>query len=248
MVEEFKIIEKYVPQLSKPSYMLIGLPDAGLVGGIVSEYLINNLQLKEYGELYSPDLLPPISHVTNGQVMSPVKLYHTNNLIVVHSWIALPINALYPLAKSVVSYAKKYDINTIISITGIPVPNRLDLQELNTYWVTSTEDLAEELSKYPEIKRFTEGYVAGPYAPILLESKFNGIRNFLLIVESFQDLPDPEASAKALQFISKYIGITVDISGLLKEAEEIRDRIRGLMEQTKRQMPEYSLGRPTTYA
>lgn len=249
MVEEFKIIERYVPQITKPSYMLVGLPDAGLVGGIVTEYLINNLNMKEYGEIYSPDLLPPISHVANGQVMSPVRLYHSINFIVVHSWIAIPSHSLYPLAKTIINYAKKYGIDTIISITGLPVSDRLELKSLNTFWVSSNEDLAKELEQYPDIKKFDEGYIAGPYAPLLLESKFNGVRNFLLIVESFQDLPDPEASAKALQFISRYIGFNVDVSGLLKEAEEIRDKIKGLMEQTKRQMPQYSLsGRPTTYA
>ncbi|MEM3213832.1 MAG: PAC2 family protein, partial [Metallosphaera sp.] len=67
-------------------------------------------------------------------------------------------------------------------------------------------------------------------------------------VESFLDIPDPEASAVALEIMGRYLGFTLDTSALLKEAEEIRARIKGLMEQTKRELPTYSSGKPMSYA
>lgn len=248
MQEDFELKEKYIPQLSKPAYLLVSLPDAGLVGSIAGEFLINHLDLKEYGEIYSHKYLPPISHVIGGLAKSPLRLYHSDNLILLHSWVAIPANTLYPLARFIVNYAEKYGIGTIISITGVPVPNRLDLDKPTPYWITNSEDFAKELDELNLMKKFDEGYIAGPYATILIEASKKSIRNFVIVVESFLDLPDPEASAVALEIISKIIGFKVDTTSLLKEAEEIREKIKGLMQQTKQEIPNYAGLKPFTYA
>ncbi len=38
MSEAFEIRERYVPQIGRPSYLLVSLPDAGLVGSISGEF------------------------------------------------------------------------------------------------------------------------------------------------------------------------------------------------------------------
>ncbi|WP_218258476.1 proteasome assembly chaperone family protein [Saccharolobus shibatae] len=246
--EAFEVRERYVPQIGRPSYLLVSLPDAGLVGSISGEFLINSLNLKEYGEIYSHKYLPPISHVVNGVAKSPIRLYHYDNFLLLHSWVAIPANSIHHLADLVVDYAEKYGIQTIISITGVPVPNRLELEKPTPYWVVSSEDFAKELDSLNLMKKFVEGYVTGPYAPILFESAKKFIRNLVIVVESFLDLPDPEAAAVALDILSKMLGFKVDTSSLLKEAEEIRVRIKGLMQQTRQELPNYSGLRPYTYA
>ncbi len=84
--------------------------------------------------------------------------------------------------------------------------------------------------------------------PILSYSQREKLNNIIIVVESFMDLPDPEASAIALSILSKYIGFPLDTEELLKEAEEVRERIRGLMSQTREELPKYATGRPMTYA
>jgi len=245
--ENLYVMEYETPQIIRPAYMLIGLPDAGLVGEIATEYIIRKFKLKLFSSVYIPRLLPPISKINNGIANSPIELYYGNNLIVFHSWIAVSLDAIYHIAKIIINYAKKYKVDTIISLTGLPIQNRLDIEKPSIYWIANSLELAEEMNKFPEIRRFGDGYLAGPYAPILLESIKEGVKNLVIITESFSDLPDPEASAVALSFIAKYIGTEIDTSELLREAEEIREKIRGLMEQTKRQMPTYALGRPSSY-
>lgn len=244
----FEIRESYIPQLTKPSYMIIGLPDAGLVGEIATEFLIEKGGFKEYGEVFSKKYIPPVMHVTNGVAKSPLRVYHNVNTIILHAWTALPASSAYPLAEFIVDYAKKYGIDTIISITGVPIPNRLDIEKPTAYWIASEEGLSEELSNTNLMQKFDDGYIAGPYAPILLEASRKNVKNFVVVVESFLDIPDPEASAVALDIISKYIGFSIDVSSLLKEAEEIRAKIKGLMEQTKKELPSYSSVRPMSYA
>ncbi|QKQ99311.1 proteasome assembly chaperone family protein [Metallosphaera tengchongensis] len=250
MDENFDIEERYIPELRKPAYMLIGIPDAGLVGEIVTEFLISKGIVEEFGQIFSRKYLPPILHVDDGVAKSPLRLYYGKgiNLIVLHAWTALPANAAYPLAKLVTDYASRYGIQEIISITGLPVPNRLDLEKPSAYWIANSKDMAESLNGLSNVQKFAQGYISGPYAPILYESSKTKIRNLAIVVESFLDIPDPEASAVALEIISSYLGFKVDVSGLLQEAEEIRSRIRGLMEQTKKELPSYSSGKPMSYA
>ena len=244
----YEIIEKYQPQLSKPTYLIVGLPDAGLVGVIATEYLIEKLGLKEFAEVYAPEILPPISHVKDGIAKSPIRLYHNHNMIIFHSWIAIPSTSVIPIAKIIVDVAKRYNVSYIISITGLPIQDRLNAEKLNAYWIANSQDLATELQRLGLMEKFGDGYIAGPYAPLLTEASKNNIYNFVVVVESFLDLPDPEASAVALNILSKYIGFSISVDELLKEAEDIRDRIKGLMSQTRQELPNYALSRPLTYA
>lgn len=244
----YEIIEKYMPTLTRPTYLVVGLPDAGLVGVIATEYLIEKLGLKEFAEVYAPEILPPISHVQDGIAKSPVRLYHNHNIIVFHSWIAIPSSSIIPLTKIIVDVAKKYGVSNIISITGLPIQDRLNTDKLNAYWIANQQSLALELQKLGLMDKFGDGYIAGPYAPLLTEASKNNIENFVIVVESFLDLPDPEASAFALNILSKYIGFSINVDELLKEAEDIRDKIKGLMEQTKQELPNYASNKPMTYA
>ncbi|EZQ06868.1 carboxylate--amine ligase [Candidatus Acidianus copahuensis] len=248
MPDEFQVKEDYIPSISKPNYLLIGIPDAGLVGEIATEFLIEKMNLREFGYLYSRKYIPPIMHVEGGVARSPVKLYHSSNFIVLHSWTALPASSMYPIAEFITDYAQKYNVGTIISITGVPIPNRLDVEKPTAYWIANSSDVSTELEKSDLMKKFGDGYISGPYAPILQVSSLKGLRNFVVVVESFLDIPDPEASAVALNVISKYIGFSIDVSSLLQEAEDIRSKIKGLMEQTKKELPSYSSSRPMSYA
>ncbi|BAB66245.1 proteasome assembly chaperone family protein [Sulfurisphaera tokodaii] len=247
-MSQYEIIEKYTPILSKPSYLIVGLPDAGLVGVIATEYLIERLKLKEFAEIYAPTILPPISHVQDGIAKSPIRLYHNHNMIVFHSWIAIPSSAINVISRIIVDVAKKYGISNIISITGLPIQDRLNAEKLNAYWIANDYNTAQDLQKLGLMEKFGDGYIAGPYAPLLIESHKNNLSNFVIVVESFLDLPDPEASAIALTILSKYIGFSISVDELLKEAEDIRDKIKGLMEQTKQELPTYASNRPMTYA
>jgi len=39
---DLELLELEEPNLRRPSYMIVGIPDAGLVGEIATEYLINS--------------------------------------------------------------------------------------------------------------------------------------------------------------------------------------------------------------
>lgn len=236
------------PQIQRPSYMLVGLPDAGLVGQIAVDYLIRTNGFQEIGEVDLGDLVNPFTQVEEGIAKSPMRVFHKANIIAVNSWVPIPSTAILPVSRFLVALAKHFGIGEVISITGLPINNRLDLERLSAYWISNNKDLVKNLSSIDNFKEFGNGYIVGPYSRLLLEAKREDITNFVITVESFLDLPDPEAASVALGIVSQYTGNVVNTEGLLKEAEEVRARIKELMVQTKKQMQEYDQQKPLTFS
>ncbi|MEM4475602.1 MAG: PAC2 family protein, partial [Fervidicoccaceae archaeon] len=86
------------------------------------------------------------------------------------------------------------------------------------------------------VERFEDGVLIGPYAVMLKEALRYGLDNVVILVESFPDLPDPEAASVAVGLLGKMLGISVDVSKLLEEAELIRLRTKELMKYTSRML------------
>lgn len=239
-------------ELRSPSYMVLGLPDAGLVGALATKHLAITTSMEFFGEIDSPKYLQPITVVHKSMPRSPLQLYINSdkNIITLVAEAPLPIHAVYPISKSIVDYACRKGIDYLISLSGIAVPNRLEIKKLTAYWLAST-DRAAEIIRDLDIKNFDEGFIVGPYAVILKEAKRSGINNLMILVESFYDFPDPEAAAEALQILSKITGISVDVSKLLEEAELIKIQTRELMKQTRKALSEmkkkYEMQMPLMY-
>ncbi len=235
-----------------PTYMVLGLPDAGLVGALATRYLATTTHMKFFGEIDSYKYLQPITVVHKSLPRSPLQLYVNNerNIVALISEAPLPIPSIYPISTSIVEYALKKGIDYIISLSGIAVPNRLEIKKLTAYWLASTDKAAEAVKELG-IKSFDEGFIVGPYAVILKESMRRGVNNLVILIESFYDFPDPEAAAEALQILSKITGVSVDVSKLLEEAELIKVQTRELMKQTRKALTEmkkkYEMQMPLMY-
>ncbi|MET1159964.1 MAG: PAC2 family protein [Thermoprotei archaeon] len=235
-----------------PTYLVLGLPDAGLVGSIASRYLVINKKFKLVGEIDSPVFFPYISVVHRSIPLSPVQLYASEDrrVLVLLSEIPIPVNAVYPLAKAIIEYSKDVNIGYIISLAGLAVPNRMQLQKPRVYWLASTTT-ASELAKKAGIEELKEGFIVGPYAVIIKEARRRGVNNLVLFAESFLDIPDPESAAEALKALSTILDMEIDLKQLLEEAELLKLKTRELMLQTKRTMGEmqkrYEMQLPLMY-
>ncbi len=235
------IIHEYYNPYEEPTpkYLVLGLPDAGLVGAIASRYLVTSKNMKLVGEIDSPALFPPVTVVHKHTPMSPIQLYISDDgkILVLVSEAPIPAPAIYPLSYAIIEYAREIGIHYILSLSGIAVPNRLQIAKPKLYYLASNDKLAEEAEKLG-FNKLEEGFIAGPYAVIMKESRRRNINNLAIFSESFFDLPDPEAAATALTGLSKFIGIEINVDKLLEEAELLKLQTRELMRQTKRAMTE----------
>lgn len=221
-------------QAEKP-FVLIGLPDVGLIGVISASQLIKSLNMKPIGQIDSVQL-PPIAVIHESVPMSPLRVYGSGNVLLIVSEIPLPPTLIRSFSKAVVRWAKSLNPSAILSLAGIPVPNRMDIDQPSIYAVTSepARNMLSELESL-QVQKLEEGFMAGPYAAILNEcmAETPSIPNITFLVQSHMNYPDPGAAAILLETLAKFLNVEVDVEPLLTQAEEIRLRMRDTMKRTR---------------
>ncbi|MCC6055277.1 MAG: PAC2 family protein [Desulfurococcaceae archaeon] len=232
-VGDYVILEYKPIELQKPSYAIISLPDTGLVGVISAWHIVKTLQLTEVGGVDSYTYLPPIVVVSNKYLRAPIRVFSGNNLLVIYSEFMPAQHGLIQLSKILTNYLERKGVDYVLLPSGMPIQNRFEVESLKTYYLATTTK-ALELLKSVDALPFENGFLAGPYALLLKEFTRARLNTILLLTESFLEFPDPEASAKNINVISRIIGRDIDVKELLEQAEIIRLRARDAMKNTLR--------------
>ncbi len=231
------IVEYEEFELKKPSFMILGLPDTGLVGVITTGHLVEALGMKEVGGIDYQIAMPPVAVIRGGSLRTPLRLFHRENMLVLTAEAPIPPQLISSLASAIVDYALRRGVDYIVSIVGLASPTRMDTDKPRVYWLASN-DKARKVVENLGLQVFSDGLIMGPYALILKQSVRKRAANVVLLAEAYVDFPDPEAAAQVTQAISKMIGVEIDVSKLLEQAEMIRIRMRELMRQTRQAMAE----------
>ena len=220
--------------INKSKYCIIGVPDVGLVGVIASSYIVSSLNMTEIG-YFESEMFPPIIVVHEGNPKSFFRIYQKDDIVVITSEIPLQSQVIPSTARAIVDWAKTKNIELLISLTGIAVQNRLEINVPSVYGVGNNKAVMDLLNK-ANVESFEEGFMVGLHALIMKESSKNALQNMILLAQSHYQYPDPAAAASIIDSINKFLSIKVDTSQLLAEAEEIRLKTRELMQRTQRSM------------
>ncbi|RLI09173.1 proteasome assembly chaperone family protein [Candidatus Bathyarchaeota archaeon] len=232
MSREVYVVER--EEVPPGQVVVIGLPDVGLVGVIATQFLIEKLGLREVAYLRS-DLFPPIAVLHGGLPHSPVRVFGDKGILVVFSETAVPAGAVAPLSRAIVDWCRSKGAKLIISLSGIPVPNRQDLERPSVFGAASLPEALGILRKYG-IEVLESGIMVGPYALILRYCAEHGLPALVLSAQCFFSYPDPEAAASVLGKLAEILGVKIDVEELLEKGEEIRLRARDVMMRTQREM------------
>ena len=214
--------------------ILCGLPDVGLVGIIAVSHMIKELNMNEIGFIDS-DLFPPVVVFHHGEPKYPIRVFEKDNLIALFSETALSPESLSPLAKLIVGWSREKQASLLVSMGGIGIPNRIDIDTPKVYGASNSPVLRELVAKL-EIPVMDEGFMVGPYALVAKASKSLQVPNLLLMAESYPQYPDPGAAATVIESLKKFVPINVDVKTLLEKSEEIRMNARELMRKTTENM------------
>jgi len=233
MSEEVKIVESDGVKFSNP-IVVDGLPDVGLVGTIAATHMVEVLNLKEVAHFES-DLFPPIMVMHKGVLTDPVRILGNERLLVVTSEIAIPPIAIYPLARELVDWISAKGARLVVSLTGFPEQNRLDIDKPMVFGVGNTEETMN-LLKENKIDVINEGFIAGIYALIMKYCMLKKVPAITLMAQAFPNYPDPGAAASVLQALNTMLGLNVSVDPLLEKADEIKIKGRDLMRQTRSSM------------
>ena len=231
-LSRIQILEDREPKFySKPS-VIVGLPEAGLVGTIASSYLIQVLRLPEIGHIES-DLEPPLVVVEKSEPKHAIRLFGREDLVIFLSDIPFPSRLSSEFSSAVVNWSLARQARLLIGVTGIPSTARLNLQQdlPRVFYITTRKELASSVSPPAEI--FEEGLIAGTYALLLKACMRLGQPNMTFLAESHPNFPDPGAAAAIIMDMKSFLGIEIDVKQLLQESEQIRLKLRELMKRTQ---------------
>jgi uncharacterized protein len=210
-----------------------GLPDVGLVGLLAASHIISFLKLREVGAIES-DLLPPMIVLHGGLPKAPFRIFTGNGLVVVISETVIPGSLLRPLANGLVDWARGKGVKLILSLGGMAVANRQDIEVPKVFAALSAKELESQLQGAAEI--LEEGYIVGVYGLLLRRCAEASVPAITLLTQSHYNYPDPEAAAAALTAVNKILNLKVDVSDLSKRGEEIRLRSKDMMHRTHEEM------------
>ena len=233
MSDEVKIIEK--KEIPSGAVMIFGFPDVGLVGVIAASHLISEVNDLEEIAYMDSKLLPPLIVLHEGLPHSPIRIFGNREILLAVSETAIPANTLYAIMYALIDWGKRKNVKIMISLSGIPVQNRQDIEELKVFAAASSPEVLRMLQdKGVEILK--EGYMVGPQAIMLQRCATLGLPALTLLAQCFLNYPDPEAAAEILKQLTNIVGIKVDTSKLLEKGEEIRLRARDVMRRTQQEL------------
>jgi uncharacterized protein len=211
-----------------------------LVGVLASSFLVSELDLEEVAYVDS-DLLPPIVVLHKGLPHSPIHVFGNNSLLVTIAETAVPAKGVQRLMRSFVDWTKSKRVKMMISIGGIPVQNRQDLDKPEVFGTASSLDMINFLEKH-KLGVLKEGYMVGPQALIMRYCAENNVPAISLLAQSYYNYPDPEAAAAALRNFSSITGLKVDVTKLVEKGEELRLRAKDMMKRTQQELTKMKKG------
>lgn len=216
---------------TKSPYILVGLPDAGLVGTIAATFLIDSLNMNDLGYIDSVRF-PPLIIVRDNEVKNAIRIYEKDNLVVVISDIPILPSVGVQFSRSLLEWAKKLNPQLVVNITGLPVQNRLQIEKPEVLGLATSRDVTQLLQS-ANITLLSDGVLFGTYAAVIKECGSQKIPSLTLLAQSHLNFPDPAASIEALSVLNKVLKMKIDLKPLETEAEMIRIKTRNLMKQTE---------------
>lgn len=207
--------------MKKPKNPIIieGFPGFGLVGPIVTEFLINHMDTEMIGE-FVYDELPPTTAIHQGKLLHPMAVHYNkkHNLVILHTILNVK-GSEWKVAELVQQLAKTLSAKEIISLEGI---RSMTPSKGKVYYFGNKKlkECGAEVIK--------ESVIIGVTASLLLRNKNINC----LFAETMLDLPDSKAAAEIIKVLDNYLGLKVDYKPLIKQAEEFEKKIKSVLEHS----------------
>lgn len=135
----------------------------------------------------------------------------------------------------IAKWSKERKVNMLVSLTGIAVQNRLEIEKPQVFGLGSSAEIREFL-KSRNIPMLEEGFLAGPHALILNRCIEEEVPIAILLVQSHSQFPDPGATVSLIECLNDAFQLDVETQSLKEQADEFRLKLRELMQRTQQSM------------
>lgn len=245
MKTEVKVFQNV--KLRKP-LLIEGLPGIGNVGRVAAGYLVSEMKMKKFAELYSRHFLPLVV-MHDGSVASLLKceFYYykgkTRDVVVLTGDTqSISPEGHYEVCGAILDFAEKLGVKQLITLGGFAEGK--EVQEPRLIGAVSDKTLLKTYDKYgiDFTRQHSIATIVGASGLLIGLGKVRGIEGLCLMGETF-DLPlltDPKAADRVLQAVKKILNISLDLTKLENTIAEMEEKIKkteGVYKKMIQQMP-----------
>lgn len=237
-MSEMNVI-RYDDEKLNDAIAIVGFPTVGLVGSIVTSFIIKELNMPVLRGLSSDDM-SPYCILMDGEPYPPIRVHgfcravdsntECGDLMVVTSEIAPNIKQCYTLTEEMLDMFLDYGITKVICLEGIP-----RFGETDVMYACGSSPAARKIVEQFGVEPLVNGMIKGLTGVMLFEGKHRNMDIVSLLCPADQKLPDPRAAVRMVEELAKVVPelSNVDTEPLVKEAEELEKRILAQMEQAQ---------------
>lgn len=218
--------ENVLKKIKKNPIVIEGFPGFGLIGTIVTEFLIQHLSCEKLDNHYF-DELPANIAIHEGKIIEPIGIYYNKrfNMIIIHSIISGQ-GIEWKAADFVIKICKKVKAKELVCIEGVASNNNV---KEKTFFYTSNEIRKEEL-KTEGFEPLKEGIIMGITSAILVKNK---IPTVCLFGEAENNMPDNKAAANIVESLDKMFNLDIDPKPLKDTAKLFENKYKEIFEKVK---------------
>ena len=212
-----------------------GYPGYGLIGSIVTNYLIDNLKMEMIGSFFS-EKIPPLVPIHKGKLLSPFGIYYSKELNILISQVVVASPTIeWDYTNSVLKLAKDINAKQIVTIEGIGNVRGINPEKPKVYAFSNKKEEIEKIKKL-KIPFMKEGMIMGPTAGLLISSDNIPVIGFF--AEAIANMPDSRAAAAIIKTLDQYYNLKIDYEPLLEEAEKFETIIKEIIRSTQQAQKE----------
>jgi uncharacterized protein len=198
--------------------IILGFPGVGLVGPIVTEYLIDHLKTEQIGTFVSDDL-PPMVPIHRGALVQPMSVHYSEkyNLVIVYT--ILDIRKLaWKAADAIAGLANDLSAKEILCLDGA---NSSEADKIYCFGGQHLVDVGAT--------KMEESVIIGATGALLLRAQ----NVHCLFAATQMEMPDSKAAASIVQFLDKYLGLQIDPQPLVEQAQQFESKLKSMMQQAQ---------------
>ncbi|MEM3369286.1 MAG: PAC2 family protein [Candidatus Micrarchaeia archaeon] len=223
-----KIVEVSPIKLKNP-ILIEGFPGVGMIGTIAAMHLVKEWDMELVGYIDS-EAFPPLCTVHNEEPLPAARIYQSKkyNLLVLFSEFVIPISAVSSVANEIVLWGEDKKLSAIISLGGVGI----EASKETVFGIASTEGLKNDL-KDAGVTIVKEGVTTGVTGLILANAYVRKFPAAAILTSSRGMNINLIGAAKVLDKLSELLHIKIDTEKLKKEGEEIEEKLKKLIKDSK---------------
>jgi len=224
--------------------LLVGLPGIGNVGSLVVQYLIQQLNAKEFAELYSHHFPYMVIVTPDGghRLVSDRFFYYKNPdkggsdlVLLIGDYQPATSEGQYEVNDEIVKFFKSLGGKEVYTIGGYSAEAKI-VQNPRVFGVTNNKSLRERLSKLGAMIGATPNLsIIGAAGLVMAFAERAKMPSACIMGETGLLEVDANAAKSVLQFLSKLFGLKINMDELTAIQHETEKLIKELEEAAGRE-------------